>query len=137
MSSSNDTVRCTVNDGELWMHIDNASVKIPAQLLEKSEVLTDALSVACPSVTRKVTLAAPEEWLQAWVSCYCNEEVSLGIKDITDLVNCLLVCFLLSIAATMVRRIVNYALRFTACLVLRSTLRFTDRRINPFLYSLR
>jgi hypothetical protein len=94
MSSSRDAVECTVHGGEMLIHLDNVSVKIPPQLLEKSELLTDALSVAEPSVTRKVTLAAPEEWLQAWVACYCNEEEGLSGKDIMDLVHCILVCFL-------------------------------------------
>jgi hypothetical protein len=94
MSTSRDAVRCTVRDGAMWIHLDDISVKIPEQLLNKSEILTDAVSVAEPSVTRKITLAAPKEWLQAWVLCYCNEEESLKSKDINVLVNCLLVRFL-------------------------------------------
>jgi hypothetical protein len=94
MSTSRDAVRCTVRDGEMWIHLDDISVKIPERLLNKSEVLTDAVSVAEPSVTRKITLAAPKEWLQAWVLCYCDEEESLKSNDIAVLVNCLLVCFL-------------------------------------------
>jgi hypothetical protein len=78
----------------MWMHLDDVSVEIPQQLLDKSEVLMDALSVAEPSVERNVTLAAPKEWLRAWVGCFCNEGESLSGKDISDLVNCLLVCFL-------------------------------------------
>jgi hypothetical protein len=78
----------------MWIHLDNVSVKIPPHLLEKSEVLTDALSVAEPSLTRSVTLSAPNDWLQAWVACYCNEEEGLSGKDISDLVHCLLVWFL-------------------------------------------
>jgi hypothetical protein len=94
MSSSRDAVECTVYCGEMLIHLDNVSVKIPPQLIEKSEVLRNALSVAEPSVTRKVTLAAPKEWLQAWVACYCNEEEGLSGNDISDLVRCLLVRFL-------------------------------------------
>jgi hypothetical protein len=85
-------VTCTVHDGTMWMHLDNLSVIIPPQLLNKSKFLMDALSVADPSGI--ATLAAPKEWLQAWVGCYCNEEQILSGKGIRDLVNCLLVCFL-------------------------------------------
>jgi hypothetical protein len=105
MFSSKDAVICTVNEGDLWMHLDNTRVKIPAQLLEKSQVLTDALSVPCASVTRTVTLAAPKEWLQAWVVCFCNEKGRLSCEDIKDLVNCLLVCFMLWNAAAVMRTI--------------------------------
>jgi hypothetical protein len=94
MSSSRDAVRCTVHHGAMWMHLDNVSVKIPPELVENSQILTNALSAAHPSFARKVTVAAPKEWLQAWAVCYCNKEVSLGCEDIKDLVNCLLVCFL-------------------------------------------
>jgi hypothetical protein len=94
MLSSRDAVTYTVHDGAMCIHVDNFSVKIPQQLLNKSQFLMDALSVAEPSVTRKATLAAPKEWLQAWVVCYCNEEESLSEKDTRDLVYCLLVCFL-------------------------------------------
>jgi hypothetical protein len=95
MSSLKDVVMCTVHDGEMWMHLDDGSLKIPSQLLKKSQILMDALSAADPSTTRKVTVAAPKEWLQAWVGCYCNEEESISCDNIKDLVNCLLVCFLL------------------------------------------
>jgi hypothetical protein len=95
MSSSVDAVRCTLHQGAMWMHLDNVSVKIPPQLLEKSPILMNALSVAHPSVARKVTVAAPREWLQSWVACYCNEEESLSSVDIKDLIKCLLVCLLL------------------------------------------
>jgi hypothetical protein len=80
------------------MHLDNGSQKIPSQLLNKSQILMDALSVAHPSVTRKVTVAAPKEWLEAWVACYCNEEESLSWNNTKDLMNCLLVCFFLMLA---------------------------------------
>jgi hypothetical protein len=83
-----------VHDGAMWMHLDNASVKVPPILVKKSQILMDALSVTNPSITRKVTLPAPKEWLQAWAACYCNEEEALSCEDIKDLVNCLLVCFL-------------------------------------------
>jgi hypothetical protein len=92
MSSSLDAVRCTLHHGAMWMHLDPVSVKIPSQLLEKSPILMNALSVAHPSVARKVTVAAPREWLQSWAVCYCNEEESLTDVDIKDLVKCLLVC---------------------------------------------
>jgi hypothetical protein len=133
MTSSRDGVRCTVKDGELTMHLDNTSVTIPAQLLKKSQILMDALSVADPFATRKMTVAAPKEWLQAWVACFCNEEGSLSCKDIKDLVKCLLVCFLLWVAATMVRTIVPYVLGFTACRMLRSTLLLVNKKVIPFL----
>jgi hypothetical protein len=94
MLSSRDAVRCTVDDGAMWMHLDNASVKIPPKLVNKSHILMDALSVTDPSIKRRVTLPAPKEWLQAWAACFCNEEESLSCEDIKDLVNCLLVCFL-------------------------------------------
>jgi hypothetical protein len=94
MLSSTDAVKCTVRDGAMWIQLDNESVKIPQQLLNKSKILMEALCVAEPSVTRSVTLAAPKEWLQAWVLCYCNEEESLRSKDINKLISCMLVCFL-------------------------------------------
>jgi hypothetical protein len=93
MSSSREAVRCTLYDGTLSIHLDSESMEIPPQVLSKSQVLMDTLSVADPSVRRKVTLAAPEEWLQAWAACYCNKDESLGSKDVKDLVHCLLVCF--------------------------------------------
>jgi hypothetical protein len=92
MSSSSDDVRCTLHHGEMWIHLDNVSVKIPSHLLEKSPILMNALSVAHPSVARKVTVAVPREWLQSWAVCYCNEEEILNDVDIEDLVKCLLVC---------------------------------------------
>jgi hypothetical protein len=104
MSSSKDVVKCILHDGEMWMQLDNGSQKIPPQLLNKSQVLMDALSAADPSVARTVTVAAPKKWLQAWVLCYCNEEESLSCVNIKDLVNCLLVCFLLWNAGPMLLR---------------------------------
>jgi hypothetical protein len=68
MFSVKDVVRCNVRDGEMWMHLDNGSLKIPPQLLSKSKILLDALSAAhsAADVTRKLTVGAPKEWLQAW-----------------------------------------------------------------------
>jgi hypothetical protein len=83
-----------VRDGAMWMHLDNVTVKVPPTLVKRSQVLLDALSMTDPSVTRKVTVPAPKEWLQAWAVCYCNEEESMSCKDIKCLVSCLLVCFL-------------------------------------------
>jgi hypothetical protein len=94
MSSSGDAVRCTVHNGAMWIHMDSVSVKVPEQLMNRSEVLIDAVSVGDASVARTITLAIPKEWLQAWVGCYCTEEESLKGKDINVLVNCLLVCSL-------------------------------------------
>jgi hypothetical protein len=91
MASSRDGVRCTVHDGAMWMHLDDATVKVPQQLLNMSQVLINAVSASHPSAARKVTLAAPKEWLQAWVGCFCHEEDSLSDKDIQCLVSCLLV----------------------------------------------
>jgi hypothetical protein len=102
------------------MHLDNGSLKIPSQLLNKSQILTDALSVANHSVTRKVTVAAPKEWLQAWVVCCCNEKGSLSCDNIKDLVNCLLVCFLLWIADPVAPTLATVAV-FTAWRVLGSS----------------
>jgi hypothetical protein len=79
----------------MWMHLDSGVVNIPSPLLNNSKLLVNALSVADPSVARKVTVAAPKAWLQAWVACYCNGEQNLGRHDIKDLVNCLLVCTVL------------------------------------------
>jgi hypothetical protein len=94
MFGSGDAVRCTVQDGAMWMQFDNASVKIPPKIVNKNKVLMDTLSVTNPSITGEaITLPAPKEWLQAWAACYCNEEEILSCEDI-NLVNCLLVCFL-------------------------------------------
>jgi hypothetical protein len=102
MSSSKDGVRCTVRDDAMWMQLDNASVRIPPKLLNQSQVLMDAMSISDPSAKRKVTVAAPKEWLQAWVGCYCNEKESFRCDNIDDMVNCLLVCFLPEIASAIV-----------------------------------
>jgi hypothetical protein len=102
------------------MHLDNVSVKIPPEVVNKSHVLTNALSVAYPSFARKVTVAAPREWLHAWAVCYCTKEVSLICEDINDLVNCLLVCFLRLEFEPSLHRAEN--LVFTACIELASSL---------------
>jgi hypothetical protein len=94
MSWSTDGVRCTVRDGAMWMHLDDLTVQIPPQLLNTSQVLMKAMSVARSSVARKVTLAAPQRWLQAWVGCFCIEEEILSDQDTQSLVDCLLVCLL-------------------------------------------
>jgi hypothetical protein len=76
------------------MHLDNVPVKISPHLLEKSQMFKDALSsVADPSVAMDFTLAAPEEWLRAWVACYGSEGERLGNTDIGDLIYCLMVHF--------------------------------------------
>jgi hypothetical protein len=95
MSSSRGAVWCTVRDGAIWMQVDNASVKIPPQFLDKSPLLMNAMSVAQPSITQTVSLAAPTDWIEAWVLCFCDAEENLSCQDIQVLVDCLLVCFLL------------------------------------------
>jgi hypothetical protein len=77
----------------MWIHLDSESVEIHPHVSNKSQVLMDALSMADSSVRRKVTLSAVQECLQAWVACYCNQDGSLGSKDVKELFNCLLVCF--------------------------------------------
>jgi hypothetical protein len=132
MYSSKDVVRCTVHDGEMWMHLDNGSQKIPSRLLSKSQILTDALSAAHSSVTRKVTVAAPRERLQAWVACYCNEEKNLKPDNIKDLINCLLVCFLpWNAGAVVVVFAAATVAVFTAWRVLGSTLLFDNLKVIP------
>jgi hypothetical protein len=79
----------------MWMQLDNMSVKIPPQFLDKSPILMNAMSVAQPSVTQTVSLAAPIDWLEAWVLCFCDEEENFSCQDVQVLVDCLLVCFLL------------------------------------------
>jgi hypothetical protein len=125
MLSSGDGVRCTIHDDEMWMHLDNTSVKVPPQLVKKSQFLSDALSVGHPSVTRKVTLPAPKEWLQAWAVCYCNEEESIICEDINVLVNCLLVCFLyLERSFHRARNLYSSTTVFAACPLQRPTLNY-------------
>jgi hypothetical protein len=92
MKSPSDVTRCTVHDGAVWIHLDNVRVHIPSHILNKSQILIDALSsVDDSSVAKNLTLAAPEEWLQVWVACYGGEEERLRCAGIKDLVNCLLV----------------------------------------------
>jgi hypothetical protein len=92
MQSQSDVTRCTVHDGEVWMHLDNLCILIPSHLLNKSQILIDALSsVNDFSVAKNFTLAAPKEWLQDWMACYGSEEERLKCAGVKDLVNCLLV----------------------------------------------
>jgi hypothetical protein len=68
MMCSSDGVRCTVHDGAVWLYLDNIPVNIPSNLLHKSKTLMGGVSsVTHPSTG--FTLAAPEEWLQAWLAC--------------------------------------------------------------------
>jgi hypothetical protein len=98
MSSASRGVRCTAHDdGTVWMHLD---VQIPSRLLNKSQVLMDAMvSGGDPSSTRDFTLAAPTEWLQAWVVYCCGDKQRLGRADTEELVHCLMVCFFHYLAA--------------------------------------
>jgi hypothetical protein len=94
MTSSSDGVRCTLHDGSVWLHLDDGRVSIPSHLLHKSKTLMDVVaSGSDTSVARGFTLAAPKEWLQAWLSCYGSEEDHLGCEENTFLANCLMVCF--------------------------------------------
>jgi hypothetical protein len=94
MLSSTDTVGCIIQDGAVLMHLDNERVEIPAHIVKKSKILTDALlPEADPSLTKSLTLAAPEEWLKAWAACFCCDGKRVTSADIRDLVNCLMVCF--------------------------------------------
>jgi hypothetical protein len=123
MSSFRDAVKCTVHDGEMLMHLDNGCVNIPQELLNESQILKDALSVAYHSSTQQVILAAPNEWLQAWAACYCNEEGNLSCAEIDEFVNCLLVCSFFECDAAAVVLIIGYCAvtLFTACRMLGST----------------
>jgi hypothetical protein len=90
MISSSEEVKCTVHDVALCMHLDDARVHIPAHIFNESQVLLDALSSACHhSRYSDFTLAAPTEWLQAWVLCYVHEAEPVSSADIEVLVNCL------------------------------------------------
>jgi hypothetical protein len=92
MKSQSNLTRCTVHDGEVWMHLDNLRIYIPSHLLNKSQILIDALSsMDDNSVAKYFTLAAPKEWLQDWMACYGGEEERLECAGVKDLVNCLLV----------------------------------------------
>jgi hypothetical protein len=93
MTSSSEQVRCTVHDGAVWMHLDNTRVNIPSHLVNKSQLLRDAMaSDDDTSISRDFTLPAPKEWLQAWMACYGSKEERLKSVHIQDLVYCLLVC---------------------------------------------
>jgi post-segregation antitoxin (ccd killing protein) len=94
MSISSDEVRCTAHEGAVWMHFDELRVNIPSELLEKSKVLKNAVSsMAGTSIAKDFTLAAPKEWLETWVKCYCGEEVRVSRATNGDVINCILVCF--------------------------------------------
>jgi hypothetical protein len=94
MTSSSDGVRCTIQDGSVWLQLDNVRVNIPSHIVHKSKMFNAAVSsVADPSIARGFTLAAPKEWLQAWLACYGSEEDHLGCADRKVLVNCLMVSF--------------------------------------------
>jgi hypothetical protein len=100
----------------MWIHVDNSSVKIPPELVNLSQVLMDALSATDTSVRRKVSLPVPKEWLQAWAVCFCNEDERLGYQSIEDLINCVLVCLLLSSVAPIVPTSATSAVAvITAC----------------------
>jgi hypothetical protein len=94
MASSRDGVKCTIQDGDVRMHLDNGCVSIPAHLLTKSKFLSDVISSASEvSVASDFIVPAPEQWLQAWVDRYVSEAGRLGFADSTDLIHCLMVCF--------------------------------------------
>jgi hypothetical protein len=94
MTSSSDVVKCSVCNGAVWMHLDDGPVHIPSHLLNRSQVLKDALlSLDDSSVTVEFTLPAPQEWLKAWMACYGGENEHLSSADVKDLVNCALVRF--------------------------------------------
>jgi hypothetical protein len=94
MTSSGEGVRCTVQDGEVSMYLDDVLVHIPSHLLKESKIVADVLSSSMSDFffTKNFTFAAPTEWLQAWVACYVRKEEHLGNADTEVLVNCLKVC---------------------------------------------
>jgi hypothetical protein len=93
MNSLSDMVKCTVDDGALWMHLDDMRVHIASSLVKKSQILKDMMSSRAEASTPSdITLAAPKEWLRAWACCFGSGETRLGCADNRDLVNCLLVC---------------------------------------------
>jgi hypothetical protein len=91
MPSTSGGVRCTVQDGAVWMHVDDERIIIPSYLLTKSPLLVDALSAVESAVNGEFTLPAPKEWLQAWIASYGNKRKRCRCEDIEELVNCLLV----------------------------------------------
>jgi hypothetical protein len=106
MTSSSDKVRCIVRDGAVRMIVDNVSVHIPAQLLNKSQLLIDALSAVDDSfVNKEFTFSAPKGRLQAWMSRYGSKRKRRRCVDIEDLVNCLLVRICCSAPSPVVMRI--------------------------------
>jgi hypothetical protein len=100
MISSFGGIRCTVTDGEVWMHLDDTHVHIPSPIVKKSEVLMDA-SMCESSASGGFTLEAPTEWLHAWVACFVNEEEQQLLRCAARQVlkNCILVCSCSSITA--------------------------------------
>jgi hypothetical protein len=94
MLNSREAARCTVRDGAVHMYSDDDCVHIPYHLWSKSELFMDTVpSVADSFVTHDFSLAAPTEWLLAWVHCYGKEAHALADVSIWTLVNCLMVCF--------------------------------------------
>jgi hypothetical protein len=82
------------------MHLDDVRVNIPSDLVNKSQVLMNAMScVDDSSSTGHLTLPAPKEWLQAWMACYGGEQERLRCAGIKEVVNCLLVRFSFKSAA--------------------------------------
>jgi hypothetical protein len=93
MTSSGEGVRCTVQDGEVSMYLDDVHVHIPSHLLQESKLVADVISSMSDSpLTRDFTLAAPTKWLQAWVACYVCKVERLDDAGTEVLVNCLKVC---------------------------------------------
>jgi hypothetical protein len=93
MTGSSEEVRCTVEDGEVSMRLDDVHWHIPLGLLKKSKIVMDVLSsMSDSSFKRHFTLAAPKEWLHAWVSCYVSKVEHLANADTEVLVNCVKVC---------------------------------------------
>jgi hypothetical protein len=96
------------DDGVVWMQ---EGVRIPLHVLKKSQTLMDALlSEADSVIAGEFTLAAPTEWLQAWVACFCSEEQHLSCAETFELVNCLMVCSCFWLVASIARN------RFILCL---------------------
>jgi hypothetical protein len=86
-------VRCIVQHGEVSMYLHGVNVHILSHLLMESKMMVDMLSSTSDSpFTTDFTLAAPTEWLQAWVACYVRKVEHLGDADTKVLVNCLKVC---------------------------------------------
>jgi hypothetical protein len=93
MTITSEGVRCIIQDGEVSMFLHDVRVHIPSHLLKESKIVPDVLSSLSESpITRDFTLAAPTEWLQAWVACYVRKVKPLADADTEDLVNCLKVC---------------------------------------------